>query len=117
MGQIGGVGAQGSSLALMGWVYGNTFAWVGRFLAAISGLMLARVLGFAFGRTFSVGIEPSRMFSLICLSLLATRGRLLRIIWSVQMVSSNGTSNSLGCFTTRRWRWWLRFISTYMIVN
>jgi hypothetical protein len=33
------------------------------------------------------------------------------------MVSSNGISSSLGCFMTRRWRWWLRFISAYMIVN
>jgi hypothetical protein len=95
MGWIGGVGAQGSSLALMGWVYGNTFAWAGRFLGAISDLILARVLGFAFGRTFGVGIEPSKMFSLICLSLPATRGRLLRTIWSAQMISSNGTSSSL----------------------
>jgi hypothetical protein len=117
MGRIGGVGAQGSSLDLMGWVYGNTFAWVGRFLAATSGLILVRVLGFDFGRTFGVGIEPSRLSSLICLSLPATRGRLLRIIWSTQMVSSIRTSNSLGCFMTGRWRWWLRFISAYMIVN
>jgi hypothetical protein len=100
----------------MGWVYGNTFAWVGRSLATISGLFLARVLGFAFGRTFGVGIEPSRMSSLICFPLPAIRERLLRIIWSVQMVSFNGTSNSLGCSMTGRWRWWLRFISAYTIV-
>jgi hypothetical protein len=31
-----GVGAQGSSLALMGGPYGNIFAWVGRSLAATS---------------------------------------------------------------------------------
>jgi hypothetical protein len=76
MGGGGGGVSQGSSLALIGWVFGNTFAWVGRFLGAISDLILARDLGFAFGRTFGVGIEPSRMFFLICLSLPAIRRRL-----------------------------------------
>jgi hypothetical protein len=110
MGRIDGVGVQGSSLAFMGWVYGNIFAWVGRSLAAISGLFLVRGRGFVFGRTFGVGIEPSRRFSLICLTLPAIKGRLLQIIWSAQMVAFNGTSNSLGCSMTGRRRWWLRFI-------
>jgi hypothetical protein len=62
------------SLALMGWASGNTFVWVSRFLGAISDLILARVLRFAFGRTFGVGIELSRMLFLICLPLPAVRG-------------------------------------------
>jgi hypothetical protein len=76
MGWIGEVGVQGLSLALMGWVSGNTFVWVGRFLGAISDLIPVRVLGFAFGRTFGVGIEPSKMLFLIYLLLPAIRGRL-----------------------------------------
>jgi hypothetical protein len=69
-------GAQGISLALIGWVSGNTFVWVGRFLGVISDLILARVLRFVFGRTFGVGIELSRMIFLICLPLPATKGSL-----------------------------------------
>ena len=69
MGWIGEVGAQGLSLVLMGWVFGNTFAKVGKFSGAISDLIWARALGFAFGKIFGVGIEPSRRFSLTCIPL------------------------------------------------
>jgi hypothetical protein len=60
----------------MGWVFGNTFVRVGRFSEAISDLIQTRALGFAFGRIFGVGIEPSRRFTLTCIPLLALRGRL-----------------------------------------
>ena len=49
MGRIGGVGAQGTFLDLVGLVFGNTFVRVGRVLGAISDLILARALRFAFG--------------------------------------------------------------------
>jgi hypothetical protein len=76
MGRSGEVGAQGSSLALMGWVSGNTFDKVGRFLGAISDLILARVLGSVLGMIFGEGIEPSRRPFLTCLSWLALKGHL-----------------------------------------
>jgi hypothetical protein len=60
----------------MRWASRNTFIRVGRFLGAISDLILARALGFAFGRIFGVGIEPSRRLSLICIPLPALRRRL-----------------------------------------
>jgi hypothetical protein len=57
MGRTGEVGAQGTSLALMGWVSGNTFVRVGRFSGTISSLIRVRVLGSAFGRIFGVEVE------------------------------------------------------------
>jgi hypothetical protein len=49
---------------------------IAAYLGAISDLIPVRVIGFAFGRTFSVGIEPSKMLFLICLLLLAIMGLL-----------------------------------------
>ena len=98
MGWIGGVGDQGKSLALMGWAIGNSFVRGGRFLGAISVLILVRVPRFAFGMTFGVGIEPLKRPFLVCSSLLVTRRRPLRIMWSGQTVLYNGTSNFLGWF-------------------
>jgi hypothetical protein len=45
----------GTTLDLMGWVFRNTFVRVGRFLGAISNLILSRALRFAFGMIFGVG--------------------------------------------------------------
>jgi hypothetical protein len=58
MGRIGGVGAQGKSFVLMVWAFGNSFVRGGRFLGAISVLILVRAPRFAFGMMFGVGIEP-----------------------------------------------------------
>jgi hypothetical protein len=80
----------------MGWVFGNTFVRVGRFLGALSGLILVKALRFTLGMTFGAGIELLKRLFLVCLALLATRRRLLRTIWSAQMESSNGTSSFLG---------------------
>jgi hypothetical protein len=60
----------------MGWAFGNTFVKVGRFLGAISDSILARVLGFAFGRILGVGIELSRKPFLTCLTLQVLKGLL-----------------------------------------
>jgi uncharacterized membrane protein required for colicin V production len=76
MGWNGEDGAQGASLDLMGWVSGNTFVKVSKFLGAISNLILARALGFVFGRIFGVGIELSKRPFLTCLAWLALKGHL-----------------------------------------
>jgi hypothetical protein len=116
-GGLEGVGAQGTSLDLMGWVFGNTLVRVGRFLGAFSDLILARALGFAFGMIFGVGTELLKALFLVCLALPASRRRPLRTIWSAQMELSNGTSSLLGCFMTGRWRFWPRFTGAYMLVR
>jgi hypothetical protein len=80
----------------MGWAFGNTLIRVGRFLRAISDLILVRALRFAFGMIFGVGIELLKRLFLVCLSLPASRRRPLQIIWCTQIESSNGTSSLLG---------------------
>ena len=96
MGRFGGIGVQGIFLVLMGWVFGNSFVRGGRFLGAISNLILARALRSTFGMMFGVGIELFKRLFLVCLSLPASRRRPLRIMWSYQMEISNGISNFLG---------------------
>jgi hypothetical protein len=91
MGWNGEVGDQGLSLALMGWAFGNTFVWVGRFLGATAVLSQVRAPGFIFGRTLGVGIELLKTLFLCYIPLPAIKGRLLRITWSSLEDPSNGT--------------------------
>ena len=95
-GSTWGLSDQGIFLVLMGWVYGNTFVRVDRFLGAFLDLILARALRFAFGMMFDVGIELLKRLFQVYLSLPGSRRRLLRIMWSAQMEPPNGTSSLLG---------------------
>jgi hypothetical protein len=96
MGWIGGDGAQGTLLVLMGWVFGNLFVGDDRLLGIISGVIFLRAQRSAFGMIFGLGIELLKRLFLACLILPISRRHLLRIMWSDPMELSNGIYSFLG---------------------
>jgi hypothetical protein len=74
--KYGVAGVQGLSLVHTGWASGNISVRGGRILGAIAVLSLARAPGFSSGRTFGVGIEPSKRPFPCCIPLLPIRERL-----------------------------------------
>jgi hypothetical protein len=102
MGLPGEVGALVILLRPMGWGFGSLFVWGGIISRGILGLTLGLARRLVFGRMYGVGRFPSKTLFLVCLALPDLRRRLLRIMWSVPMVSSSGILCSLVWSMTRR---------------
>jgi hypothetical protein len=91
MGLLRVVGTLVVLLSPMGRGFGSLFAWGGIILKGTLDLTQGLDPRPVFGRMFGMGKALSKTRFLVCLTLLDAGKRLLRIIWSILMVSSSGT--------------------------